>query len=155
MAIIIAKNTRSSLPVEFKISTNGILLFFDNTRNKWLSSNREILNYSIDHKNVTNNRWVGLTGGVTSNNSGYKLIRNSTITGVSVQTKTNTTCSFEIKKNNDPTIIYSIDLFNESNKVYDDLDLTLVSGDYIQLSLNINSGLVSYLVINIEYAQTE
>ena len=138
-----------------KQSPNGIMLFYDTSRSKWVSIARETFAFGIDHKNISNNRWLRIVGGSTSNTTGYKIPRNGIITSITVQTDSTSTCSFKIKKNGNPTDICSIDLTNENSKTIDDLDIDLDLGDWLQAFVEILSSSVNYPEILLEIAWRE
>lgn len=138
---------------KIKQDVNGILLFYDNSRSKFLSISREVLTFGIDHNNINNSRWMMTTGTVNSNIVGYKIPRNATITSLTIQTKNLVTnCSFDILKNNLPSVETSISLTNESSKSIDNIDIPLNTNDWIQAILNITSGSVDYPILSIELA---
>ena len=67
--------------------SNGILLFYDYSRSKFLSTLRESLSFGINHRNISANQWLFLTGKIPSNVVGYKIPRDATITAITIQTK--------------------------------------------------------------------
>lgn len=114
---------------------NGVLMYFDPMRIKYLSVDRQILCFGLDNKNIFGKRWLSLAGKVYSNCSGYNLLRNACITAVSVQTQLNTTCMFSIKRNNNEITLLDIILNNESSKIMDNLNFDLQKGDFIQVEI--------------------
>ncbi len=138
---------------KFKQDINGILLFYDNSRSKYLSTSREPLTFGIDHKSINKNRWMMATATVNTNVVGYKIPRNATITSLTVQTQNNViNCSFYIMKNNTTAIQTSIPLNNETSKSLDNLNIDIDANDWIQSILIVNSGQVDYPVLSIELA---
>ena len=133
-------------------NSNGIILFYDTTRNKNLSVTRENLTFGIKHSSIIGERWLQTTGNIPTNILGYKIPRNGVITSVTIQTKNNSNCLFEIKKNNDISTIYSINLVNSLEKINDNLDIDVNTGDFIQIKLLVNSGVVDYPLIYLEIA---
>lgn len=131
---------------------NGILLFYDNSRSKNLSVTRESLTYGVDHKNISGDRWLQLTGQIPTNILGYKVPRNGTITAITVQTQNIATCNFYIRKNNSVTNIYTSSLVGVSNKVDDNLNVDINQGDFLQTLLSVGGGVVDYPILLLEIA---
>lgn len=130
---------------------NGVLMYFDPDRQKWLSVGRQFLNFGLDNKNIGANRWLSVVGKSYSNTTGYRLIRNATITAVSIQTQHNTNCMFSIKKNFNAPSILDIILNNETGKEMDNLNFDLDKGDILQVLIESGSNL-NYPELLIEFA---
>ena len=141
--------------LNIKQDSNGIFLFYDNSRNKYISSSRESFSFGMDNRNISNNRWLTVTSGIYSNLSGYRTYRNSIITSMSIQTQNSSDCIFHIRKNGVSTNISPITLNNEIGKSLDNLDINLNINDYLQCYLEINSGNVDYPILLIELAWRE
>lgn len=143
------------LNVNIKQDSNGILLFYDNSRSKYLSSSRESFSFGLPNRNISSNRWLMITSGIYSNLSGYRTYRNATITSLSVQTENLSYCTFYIRRNGTGSNIYPITLNNETGKSLDNLDENLNINDYLQCYLVINSGNVDYPNLLVELAWRE
>lgn len=64
--------------------SGGLLFVYDGTRNKWLSIQRQYLIFG--RRRSTQNQYLNIaSGSMPSNNSGYRMIRNATIVGLSAQ----------------------------------------------------------------------
>lgn len=131
----------------------GILYYYDSSRDKWLSTHKEVVLFNINHRNLSTDRWMAI-GKTPSNISGYKVPRNGTITAITVQTKC---CSgnsiFKIKKvekNNMSTDLCSASLSGGSGMIVDDLNKDVNEGDWLQSLMIINSGSVNYPVLSLE-----
>ncbi len=143
-------------PINIKQDSNGILLFYDNSRSKYISSTRPIFTFGIDHRNITDNRWMLLTGRIPSNNTGYKIPRKAIITSITVQTENLVpNCSFNIMINDSASNPLTISLVNEVSKVVDNLNTPLSQGDWIQILLLVNSGNVDFPIFTLELAWVE
>jgi len=149
---IIAKATDSTSSMQFTQDTDGVLKFYDISRSKWLSTSRQVIEYGIDHVNISSNRWMITSGGVKSNNSGYRLPRNATITSVTAQTTNSSTCTFLIKRNDVATTLYPFSLNAQQGKAQDNLDIELNEDDYLQVQISSITGNVDYPIILIEIA---
>jgi len=134
---------------------NGLLLFYDLFRLKWISAARENVAFGIDHRNISSDRWMSLISSIYSNVVGYRIPRNATITAVTIQTQNLTTCTFRIRKNNSPANIMSINLAAESGKSNDDLDIDLSENDFLQCYLENITGNVDYPTLLLELAWRE
>lgn len=133
-----------------KISSSGILFFKDSTLNSWISTSSIFISFGINQKNISSERW--LTTISPSNINGFRLIRDAVIKSVSVNSQTNTNCSFIIKRKNDPTQeVYNITLTNESGKTLDNVNLKLNKDDIIQCYLKPHIDFdIDYPEVNIE-----
>jgi len=150
---IIRPNSGSSTGITLTQNSDGIILFEDSTRSKTLSVTRENLSFGINHKNITGKRWLRLTSKINSNVHGYKVLRNSTITAISIQTQNTVINSrFNIRINNLPTNLHTVNLIGGSNIIEDNLNYDINKGDYIQLFLSVLTGNVDYPIVLIEYA---
>lgn len=139
-------------PYPFFQGSNGLLYHFDINRSKWLSVNRETMSFSINAKNVTGKRYMAIADKFYSNVTGKKLLRNSTITAISVQTNNiQCTCQINLHKNKNSTSIYSINLVNENSKIIENINFDLLENDFIQVSIENNSTGINYPEILIEY----
>jgi len=127
-------------------NNNGISLIFDNTRSKWLSTSRNCVDFFINN-DVIYDQWM--IHNMWSNLQGYNIDRNSTITLISTQTKNNTSGIFKIITNN--TVLYSIELNNESKKIIDDLNIDISTDNSIKVLLEVKNT-VKYPILKIEYA---
>jgi len=150
---IIRPNTSSPTGINLTQNSDGIILFEDSTRSKTLSVTRENLSFGINHKNITGKRWLRLTSKINSNVHGYKVLRNSTITAISIQTQNTVINSrFNIRINNSTSNLHTVNLIGGSNIIEDNLNYDINKGDYIQLFLSVLTGNVDYPIVLIEYA---
>lgn len=133
---------------EHRQDVNGILYFYDVNRNKWLS-NREIITFDYNHKNVGAPRYLKF-GGVFTNNSGFRNIRDATITSLCVQTESISTGTFQIQVKRKAIIIdlLSISLNSEIGNIFDNINLDVQQADV--LIVKAISGVFDYPVVGIE-----
>lgn len=127
---------------------NGILYFYDINRNKWLS-NREILTFDYNHKNISKHRYLKFNS-VFTNNGGFRIIRDATITSLCVQTGSISTGTFQIQVKRGAIIIdlLSVSLNSEIGNIFDNINLDIQQSDV--LIVKIISGVVDYPVVGIE-----
>jgi len=130
---------------------DGLLYHFDVYRGKWLSVNRETMNFGINAKNIKGKRYMASTGKFYSNLSGSNLLRNATITSISVQTANIGTFDIHLHKNKVNDSIYSISLNNNDSKIVDNINFDLFQGDFLQVSIDNNNTTINYPEILIEY----
>jgi len=132
---------------------HGIVLFYDNSRSKQLSITRESFSFGINHRNISSSQWMQLTTRNRSNVTGYKIIRDATLTSISVQTQNSVeNCAFYVRKNGVLTNITSITLIGQTSNVIDDLDVNVDKDDWIQIYLQVNSGNVDFPSLLLELA---
>ncbi len=138
---------------QFTQDSNGILLFYDNSRSKYLSTSRQILSFGINHRNIAASQWMMATSRVRTNIIGYKIPRNATITALTIQSQNSVAnCSFNIRKNNSVTNIVSVTLVGQTSNVTDNLNVDIDINDWLQVFLQVNSGNVDNPLLNLEIA---
>jgi hypothetical protein len=145
---------QSSIPMKQDI--NGILLFLDSSRSKYLSTTREIFSFSINHQSLNVPIWLMATGRTRTISTGYKIPRNGTITSISVQTSSIVTNgTFQILKNQNSTPITSAQLLGVQSISIDNLDVNLDKDDWLQCKFAPSVGSVDYPIVNLEVAWRE
>lgn len=115
---------------------NGLLYVKDETRgNKWLSASREYLQFG--RKGKTKNQYLGFGSSKhTSNNSGDRMLRAATITGISCQLDKVGSCEFHVRKNKTASNIASLNLAAENGKQDITLNVDIEAGDFLQSFLS-------------------
>lgn len=139
------------IPSNNNISSNpdGIMKYYDTSRDMSLSVHRNTICFGINHSNITGNRYMALASNITSSNSSYVAFRDGIITALSIKCKGITNSQFKIFAGG--VEIYSTNLLNESIKVIDDLTVNFFANDIIQCMAISSSG-VNYPVVMIEMA---
>ena len=90
-----------------RLSVKDNMLFtYDATRTKWLSVQRNTLVFG--RAGTTNNQYLNFAGGGISSKSGYRLLRNAVIVGMSVQTSNPKSYSVHLRRNDEETNIATI-----------------------------------------------
>jgi len=130
---------------------DGISLFFDLSRSKWVSGSRYQSTFSIDHKSVSHSQWMDFHD-VPSNINGDIIARNALIVSTTVRCRNNATGTFKIRRNGDLTSLVEVSLSSEGIKVVNDLDIELDASDFLQVFLDNIVGSVDYPVIQVEVA---
>lgn len=129
----------------------GLAKFQDNIRsNKWVSVDRQSLIFNRNRKNLLT-QYLQF-GSIPSSLHSQKILRNSTITAISVQTQNVCNAWFRIRKNGVAADLHSIQLSGVDSRIRDNITVDLVKGDYLQVYMEVTSGNVDYPVVLIEYA---
>ena len=119
----------------FVSDDDGILYIYDGTRSKWLSIDRTMVGWGRNSNN-TSNEYLRQFNGALSNQNGWRMIRNGTITAISAQSDINQTWTFEIRKNDSNTVITSITMNNVQGNHNNTLNIDINEGDFIQAFCN-------------------
>jgi len=108
----------------------GILYVRDTTRGKWLSLERKFLTAGRN-ANVSN-AYLRIDQQVPSNITGYRALRDGTITGLWAQTRANETWTFQIRRNGTVVAIASLSIIAASGNVDTAVNVDVNAGDEIQ-----------------------
>ncbi len=134
------------------ITINGILQYYDPTRLKLLSVYREKFQFSLNHSNISGFRFL-TTGQISTNVNGYPLIRNGVITSIIANCSKNTRANFYIRKNNNPSNLITLSLYDQNKNSIDNLNIDFLNNDYLQCCLSVNSNFtIDYPIVLIEIA---
>lgn len=127
---VIAKTTAfqtvPTLPIRIE---NGLLYAFDAGRDVFLTPDRLTLHAAKNFR--AKNIYLRITDGQASNLAGYRMTTSSIITNVSAQSKGTGTWTLHIRKNGDPTNLYSL-VIAGGGAHDNNVDVRLDSGDTIQ-----------------------
>ena len=135
-----------------RTDADGILQVYDASRTKWLSAARPVYGFGIDHLNASGFRYMKVSGNVVSRGTGYKLFRNATITGLSIQTGASGTGSFRIDvlRSGSPVTIHTESLTTQDSKTVTGLNLDILADDALMAILV--TGTFNYPVLTLEIA---
>lgn len=134
-------------------SNDGVLKFFDSSRSKTLSVSRETLSFGINHRDISGKRWMNMTGKVNSLATGYKILRDATITSITVQTQNIITeARFNIRVNGVDTNLHTSTISSAKGIIEDNLNYDINKGDYLQLFMSVLIGNVDFPIVMIEIA---
>jgi len=129
----------------------GLAKFQDGLRaDKWVSVDRQTLTFSRNRRKIQS-RYLEFAN-IPSSIHSLSLMRNSTITAISVMSENPRDAWFRIRKNGSPTNIHSIQLSGVNSRIRDNITIDLTKGDYLQVYLEVISGDVDFPVMVIEYA---
>jgi hypothetical protein len=134
----------------FRQGNDGVLYFYDDFRDKWLSDTKVFL-FGANHKKIRPPRYLKIDGGVVSNNCGYRIPRDATITGVTVEFKSSASGTFQILVFRSPSevMVYQFSVIGERGDVFV-TDVDINEDDVLRLKMT--SGEVDYPVISAEIA---
>jgi hypothetical protein len=137
---------------QLKQDSHGVLLFFDNSRSKFLSATRQTYKFGIDHRSISNDRWLYAVDKIVTNVTGYRIPRNATITAITIQSQNITgSTTFNIRRNDNPTNISSTAL-SAAGITSDDLNVDVDKDDWLQLFMSVSSGNISNPLFVLELA---
>jgi len=132
---------------------DNILYVYDATRTKWLSAQR--LTLTFGRKGATRDQYLNFgVGELPSNNAGFRMLRNMTITGISAQLDASGTCTAEIRKNDSATIIASEAVAAALGSQDGAINVDVNVGDYLQSYLE-STAKVQDPVVVVELAYRE
>ena len=123
---------------EFHVATDGLLYTYDENRTKWLSVDRTMIGWGRKSNKVTND-YLRQIDGTDSDKTGWRMIRNGTITAITVQGDANQTYSIQIRKNNVATAIATLTVTNAQGNHSTTINTDFDEGDFLQCYLNGNS----------------
>ena len=124
----------------------GILYTYDFARSKWLSVQRMFLIFG--RKGKTKNQFLAFGAGMLySNNSGYRLGRNSTIVSITGQLDALGTCAVRIRRNDVVTNVTTLNISSAFGNSDTTLNVDLNADDYLQSYLESVSGVADPMVV--------
>lgn len=108
----------------------GIPFIYDAGRSKFVSIERKFLTFGRQGK--SKNQYLNFgVGELPSNNSGFRMIRDAVITGLSGNLTNTGNCVVVVRKNNEATNIASLAISTVGNQVAS-LNINVDRGDYLQ-----------------------
>jgi hypothetical protein len=140
-------------PVSFRGNTTGVLMVYDNSRSRWLSTVRNFLDFSISHTGLDADMYMRFGDVVTSIN-GYLVKRNATITCITARCGNVANVTFSVRKNGGSPAV-SMSLVGEVYKISDNVNVDLDAGDWLQVLMQVDSGVVDYPIVSLEIAWRE
>lgn len=126
------------------VGDDGILYIYDGTRSKWLSVDRTMVGWGRNSGN-TSNEYLRQFNGAQSNNNGWRMVRDGTITAITAQSNASQSWTLEIRKNDATTVITSLNMTAQAGNHNNSLNIDINEGDFIQAYCNGSS---------IDYPQT-
>lgn len=122
-------------PGQIFMGDDGILYAYDGNRSKWLSVDRNLIGWGRS-SGSTSNEYLRQFNGSPSNLNGWRIIRDATMTGITVQTGGIHSWTLEIRKNNVLSPITSFTIVSSNGAHNNNLNIDLNEGDFLQAYLN-------------------
>lgn len=113
----------------------GILCDYDPTRSKWLSVSRQYM-YLWGRDNANNTNEYARAGLHTSNQGGFRLLRDSTLIGISIQTNGAETWTARVRKNGSATNLASLASGGAAGAQSTTIDVDFLAGDDIEVYID-------------------
>ena len=114
---------------------DGILYTYDATRMKWLSIDRTMIGWGMNSATTTNT-YLRQFNGASSDNTGWRMLRNGTITGISAQTNAANTWTLEIRKNDGAIPITALVITAADGNQDATLNVDFNEGEFLQAYCN-------------------
>jgi hypothetical protein len=108
----------------------GLLWVYDTVRGKWLSTQRST--FGAGEKGRIRNKYLMVFDGQVSNLTGWRVVRDATITAIAAQTRNNETWTLRVRKNGDPTDIASLTMSAVDGNHSSVANVDVSEGDQIQ-----------------------
>lgn len=108
----------------------GILWVYDSVRGKWLSSQRN--SFGAGEKGRIRNKYLMVFDGQVTNLTGWRVVRDATITAIAAQTKDAESWSLRVRKNGDPTDIATLVMNSVDGNHTNVTNVDISEGDQIQ-----------------------
>ena len=140
---------------ELIVGTDGLLYAYDGTRNKWLSVDRNLIGWGRNRSNAGSDaplltQYLRQYNGAPSDLNGWRMIRDGTITAITVQSNADQTYTVEIRKNDDTDIETSLAVSNDQGKHVTTINVDFDEGEFLQCYLDASA--VEYPQVLIEIA---
>ncbi|MBQ4822267.1 hypothetical protein [Aquimarina sp. MMG016] len=132
-------------------NTDGLLYAYDQTRGKWLSVDRTMIGWGRNSGNASN-EYLRQFNGAQSNNNGWRMIRDGTITAITVQSNNVDTFDIEIENNDNTTPIFTFTITNAEGGHNNTVNVDFNEGDFLQCFLPNVAGGVAFPQVLIEIA---
>jgi hypothetical protein len=144
-------NLGTAAQIPMSVGPDGILYVYDksNSRNKWLSVQRNFLLFTGRNTTTNTNEYAQI-GMFPSNQAGVRLSRAATLIGISVQTKTAETWTAQVRKNGSATVLASLVNTAVSGNHANNYNVDFDAGDNVQVYISGSS--IGYPTINLEFA---
>jgi hypothetical protein len=144
---------------ELIVGTDGLLYAYDGTRIKWLSVDRNLIGWGRNKINAGSDDPLGTQylrqyNGAPSDLNGWRMIRDGTITAITVQSNADQTYKVEIEKNNNTTAILTLLVANtELGKHVTTINVDFDEGDFLQCYLDASAVQYPQVLIEIAWRQ--
>uniref|UniRef100_UPI0026226DF9 hypothetical protein n=1 Tax=uncultured Polaribacter sp. TaxID=174711 RepID=UPI0026226DF9 len=134
---------------EFHVADDGLLYSYDATRSKWLSVDKNMIGWGRSTAGTTN-EYLRQYNGTVSLNTGWRMIKDGTITAITVQSNANQTYTIQIRKNDATATIASLGVTSAQGNHDTTINVDFEEGDFLQCYLSGSS--IDYPQVLIEIA---
>lgn len=130
------------------IQASGILWQLDDLRSKHLSVNREML---IAQRRKARNAYLWSSGSLALFETGYKMIRDGTIVGLTARSASTQNWNIQVRKNDVLANLLSVAVVG-GETIRDDLNVDFNKGDVIQVFCDTGTNVIEGVIALIEIA---
>ncbi|MBT2161890.1 hypothetical protein [Zobellia barbeyronii] len=117
------------------MGNDGILYAYDGSRTKWLSVDRTMVGWGVNNP-ATTLAYMRQFNGAESDKNGWRMLRDGTITGITVQTENANTWTLEIRKNDGLIPIAVLAIAATEGGQDDTINIDFNQGDFLQAYCN-------------------
>ncbi len=114
---------------------NGMMYIYDSGRSKFLSTTRQYMNAGRNHP-AASNLYLRIYDGLPTSVTGYRVLRNATITAIWAQADASSTWTFEVRKNSSVTVITSVGMTAVQGNSATNINIDITAGDELQFFCN-------------------
>jgi hypothetical protein len=149
--ILPADGTLKGSPVEGNVEVKGGVLYtYDATRAKWLSVDRKLI--TAAKKGSSNDVYLRAQDGIATSETGIRVLRDGTITGLFAQTDTAETWTLEIRRNGVATVIASLTMTAVQGNQETTTNIDVSQGDELQFFANTSGSSIKSPIGGLELA---
>ena len=133
---------------------NGIQAVYDksNSRDKWLSVNREMMEFAGRDHTANKNEYLRTSGAFTSNQTGNVLSRKATLIGITINAESASTWTAEVRKNGAATVLASLASGGAKKLSNLTLDVDFAADDEVQVYCNSGANNIPRPWVKLEFA---
>lgn len=121
-----------------------------NSRNKWLSVSRFQQFFTGRDASTNTNEYARVAGAFTSNQGGFRLLKNATLVGISCQNKGSQTWTARIRRNGSVTNLASLAVSSATGAQDNTFNVDFAAGDDIEVYIEGSN--INRPVITLEFA---
>lgn len=148
--ILPSDGTLKGTPVEGNVEVkSGILYTYDATRSKWLSVDRKLV--TAAKKGSANDIYLRVADGIATSETGIRVLRDGTITGLFAQTDGAESWTLEIRRNGVSTPIATLAMSAVAGNQATTTNIDVAQGDELQFFAN-TTGSIKSPVAGLELA---
>ena len=147
--LILPVDTVAPAGVNGKVTTvGGIQYVYDGSRSKWLSVNRETM-WTSRNSGAASNIYLRGTDGTATSATGFRMVRDGTITGLVAAFATAGTATIQVRRHDSVTVLASLAVVAATGAQNGSVNVDFSAGDEIQIFL---SGSAEYPTAGVEVA---